>query len=589
LKYNRKNIGHNQDSQSRPDVRQQGIWEIKRPLIGLGIILLLTLVAYHQAPFNDFVHWDDPSHVTDNKDIRDLKFENFKLFFTKYYLSMYHPLTTLSFAVEYHFFGLNPRAYHTTNLILHLANIVLVFYLVWFLSKRKETALIAACLFGIHPMHVESVAWITERKDVLFALFYLGAILSYAKYSLEKKWTFYWISLFLFILSLLSKSAAITLPIVLLLLDWYQRRELRVSVLYEKLPFLLFACLFGIISLISQDPMGLKDDLVPLKLIDRPFLASYALVFYLIKFFVPLNPSALHIFEKYVTGYLPLNYYLAPIPLIVLGIIFWKIRILKREISFGILFFLITISLVLHFLPIGSSVVAERYTYIPYIGLSFILGQWYCYTSDKYPKTMRKYKIALIAGGILVIMSLVYLTTQSVALWKDSVTLMTNAEKIDGPSPTVDNLLGLCYTIRGETALDKGDFEGAIEQYSNAVQRLSKIPRPYYSRGIAKTRSGDYPGALEDYTKAISIDSTIADYYNDRGNTLLELQRIKEALNDYTHALQLNETMAQAYFNRARGYFLLRKQKECCEDLRHAASLGYKEAEKMMERYCSGK
>jgi protein O-mannosyl-transferase len=277
----------------------------KRTWILLGIILLITSAVYFQGIFNDFTHWDDPSQVYQNPDIRSLKFDNIQTYFTKYYVNMYQPLTTLSFAVEYHFFGLNPKAYHATNLVLHLFNVVLVFYFVLIISKRTTTALIVACLFGIHPMHVEAVAWITSRKDVLYTFFYIGSIISFIKYVTYNKHTYYWISLFLFVFSLLSKSTAVTLPVILLLIDWYKQRDFRGSVLYEKIPFLVLSFLFGIISLISQQSMGYENDAVAFKFIDRLLLAAYSLGFYFVKLFIPINLSVLHAFEKYDTGYFP--------------------------------------------------------------------------------------------------------------------------------------------------------------------------------------------------------------------------------------------------------------------------------------------
>jgi protein O-mannosyl-transferase len=141
-------------------------------IVPLIIILIFTALIYSRALHNEILNWDDNSHITYNPDIRSLSTQNIAKIFTSFYCEMYHPLVTLSFAVEYELFGLNPVAYHTTNVLFHLANVILAFYFVLCLCNRREVAIIAACLFGIHPMHVESVAWITEHKDVLYAFFY---------------------------------------------------------------------------------------------------------------------------------------------------------------------------------------------------------------------------------------------------------------------------------------------------------------------------------------------------------------------------------------------------------------------------------
>ena len=151
------------------------------------IILIGTALVYSRTLQNDFLTWDDDIHVTNNPDIQSLSLHNIKTIFSSYYLSMYHPLVTLSFAIEYHFVGLHPAVYHATNVLFHLANVVLVFFLVLSLSQRRETAIIAACLFGLHPMHVESIAWITERKDVVYAFFYLSALIFYLRFIRQGK------------------------------------------------------------------------------------------------------------------------------------------------------------------------------------------------------------------------------------------------------------------------------------------------------------------------------------------------------------------------------------------------------------------
>ena len=171
--------------------------------IPLIIILMVTAFVYARTLQNGFF-WDDYIHISNNPDIRLLSLHNIQSFFTSYYVNMYHPLVTLSFAIEYHFVGLSPLMYHASNVLFHLANVVLVFYLIFLLSQRCETAIIAACLFAIHPMHVESVAWITERKDVLYAFFYLLALIFYLRFIQQGKVKNYWMVYLCFVLSLFS-------------------------------------------------------------------------------------------------------------------------------------------------------------------------------------------------------------------------------------------------------------------------------------------------------------------------------------------------------------------------------------------------
>ena len=191
-------------------------------LISICLILVITYIAFYPSLENDFVNWDDGAMVKENKKIQTLSLQNFASF---HKTSLYHPLVDLSYAIEYHFFKLTPLAYHTTNLILHMLNCLLVFWVIYLLSDKIFVSLSVALFFGIHPLHVESVAWITERKDVLYALFFLGGLISYIYYLKKGDKKDYYISLSLFILSLLSKSMAITFPLVLVLCDYILNKK----------------------------------------------------------------------------------------------------------------------------------------------------------------------------------------------------------------------------------------------------------------------------------------------------------------------------------------------------------------------------
>src|SRR3989339_423851 len=219
----------------------------KRNIIfSVCLILIVTFISYHSSIKNDFVNWDDNLYITGTNKIRELSLKSIVNFFT-------------SFDIEYKFFKLNPHAYHLTNLILHLINCLLVFWLIVLLSKKASVSFIVALLFGIHPLHVESVAWISERKDVLYALFYLGSIISYIYYLKGETLHFiqgdskkqndggkkyYYYSIFLFLLSLLSKSMAVTLPFVLILTDYLNNKKINKNTLKEKIPFFILSIVF---------------------------------------------------------------------------------------------------------------------------------------------------------------------------------------------------------------------------------------------------------------------------------------------------------------------------------------------------------
>lgn len=186
-----------------------------RIIIPVFLILVIVIVSFYPCLQNKFTNWDDDLYVTDNKTIQSAGPAKLKNIFTTLFIAHYQPVTVLSYALEYHFFKLDPFYYHLTNLILHLLNCLLVFWLIYLLSNSLLVAALTAVFFGIHPLQAESVAWISERKNLLYAFFYLGAMISYIYYlSRAKKLKYYIFCLSLFILSLLSKSAAVTLPLV---------------------------------------------------------------------------------------------------------------------------------------------------------------------------------------------------------------------------------------------------------------------------------------------------------------------------------------------------------------------------------------
>ena len=222
------------------------IRKMKNHKIILSLCLILAILAISLFPSlkNDFINWDNQQYTTKNKTITELSWRNIETIFDRTYMGHYHPLTLLSYSLEYRFFKLNPFAYHLTNLILHLLNGLLVFWLILMLKGGVLTSLVVSLLFGIHPLHVESVAWIFERKDLLYSFFFLGSLIVYLAYLKTRGVRYYALSLFLFLLSLFLKSMAVTLPFVLVLCDTLLHRKIDRKCLIEKIPFLVTAFIF---------------------------------------------------------------------------------------------------------------------------------------------------------------------------------------------------------------------------------------------------------------------------------------------------------------------------------------------------------
>ena len=515
---------------------------IKRLNLNVSLIIIVTVTAllYARALQNGMLSWDDHTHITDNKDIQSLSVHNIKAIFTSSYVRMYHPLVTLSFAIEYHFFELNPMAYHATNVLFHLANVVLVFYLVYSLSQRRETALIAACLFGIHPMHVESVAWIAERKDVVYAFFYLCAIICYTRFIQQEKIKYYWMACICFVLSLFSKTTAITFPIVLFLIDFYFHRKVTVRTLLEKVPLFTLSLVFGLIAFYSQGVSARYINGSNYDFVDRLFLASYSLSYYFIHVFAPFNLSALHLMPIKIQGMLPVEYYIALIPLIILAFVGTRKGIFHREYVFGLLFFVIILSVNIHVFPVGMAVVSERYTYLAYVGFYYIIGQLYCYLFDRYQHLFCLRKQVIITGTALIAMFLGYLTYQRIGVWKSTPILFQDAAMKAGKLYEANLIQGLSYKFEGDEKFRSRLYMEAIECFNKAIILIPQSPELYVNRGIAKHDLQEYTGAMKDYEKAI----------------------------------ELNPLFAPAYYRRALLFLLWNKQEEACMDLWTAYKLG---------------
>ncbi|MCP4352984.1 MAG: tetratricopeptide repeat protein [Desulfobacterales bacterium] len=547
----------------------------------LSAILLLTLAIFSNSLNNDFIiNWDDYEYIINNNHIKSLSIRNIKIFLSDYFVANYQPLTMLSYALEYKFFGLNPKPFHITNLLLHLLNIVLLFRFIYLLTEKTETAAIVALFFAVHPMHVESVSWISERKDVLYSFFFLGSLITYLYYvKNNRNYKYCIISLLLFFFSLLSKSAAVTLPVILVLTDYYIEGNFAKKNIPEKIPFFILSIIFGIIAVFSQKSTGATDIAPFFPLYDRIFLVSYALLFYIFKMFAPFNLSALYFYPDKTNNLLPYGYYIAPVVVILISWVICKAAKFRKDMVFGVLFFLINILPVIQIIPVGRAFAADRYTYIPFIGLFFIIGQFFSRITDR--KTYPSPK----AGNIFIIILLCYTIFFSIAtwnrnnVWKNSVILWSDViEK----NPSKDQ----AYFARGLAKMRSRDFQGAVEDYNKAADLNPESAGTYYSRGLVKFYMKNFQEAIRDYNRAIVLKPNYKDAYYNRGVAKYYLKDFQGAVEDYSKVTELNPKDAQVYFNLGAVKMQMKMKKEACEDWHKSFKSGYVQAGEMIKKYC---
>jgi len=557
----------------------------------ISLVLAVTFTAFYPSLQNDFTNWDDNGHIIDNPAIKTLSWGSLNKMMGSLLLDNYIPLTGISYMIEYRFFKLNPFIYHATNLFFHLLNCILVFWLIYLVSSNVFIAFLVSLLFGIHPLHVESVAWISERKDVLYAFFFLSAIISYTYYiKKEQAQKFYYLAILLFVLSLLSKPMAISLPLLLFLIDYVLFRKFKKKVIIEKVPFIVLGVIFALAVYYSQQTAITHRFIFLFP--DNILYLSYRIVFYLMKFVMPVNLSCFYPYPLKINGILPSIYWIYPVILcgfIALTFVFLKKVKFDRPIIFGILFFLINILPVLQIIPAGRTIIADRYTYIPYIGFFFLAGKGFSYILRKeaqYRLLIKQFFIILLVciAGILS-----FLTWQRCLVWKNSVVLWTDVIKKYPYAATAYNNRGYAYFAKNDydmaiadfdlaARLDPHDpgantnlclaywklgrFELAIKACNKAVELKGDCFEAYNNLGSVYSSMGKQDAAMDFYMKAASINPDYAPVYNNMSKIYLESRRYGEALETGLKAVFLKPDFVEAYDNLGSIYLFLGKQEK---------------------------
>lgn len=544
-------------------------------------IVLVTAIFLWPMLNNGLTNWDDEYYVVQNPLLRGPDWAGI---FTNSVVSNYHPVTVATLAANYAMTGLDASSYLITNLLLHLINTGLVFYFIWLISGRKLwVAAFTALVFGIHPMHVESVAWVSERKDVLYTLFFLLSLIQYW-YFLNNKNRKNLVYCFVFFgLSILSKPAAIILPGILFLLDYWFGRGSWKDHLVEKIPFLLVSIVMAFVTVKIQSKTAIAGlDFYPLW--TRFFFATYTSMMYIVRFFVPYPLSAFHPFPM--TRAMPLPMMVSPVVMVALLAFVWFKR-KNKLIVFCFFFFMINLILVVQLVSIGGTLLSERYTYVPYIGLAFLLGM----LLDKY--AANKPLLWGIPGAALLVFGV--MTFQRTKVWKNSDTLWTDTIK-HFPTASVPRTNRANYLISisarpenkakqaellqraledcNESLKTKFNHAKAYENRQNIYLRLNKDtlaladanmlihfePKNrlgYYTKGAVYQRFNMPDSALKYLNKCLEINPNTDFALNNRGSILFNAyQKYNEALDDFNKAIRINPS-GDYFLNRSYCYYRL--------------------------------
>jgi len=405
-------------------------------------------------------------------------------------------------------------------------------------------SLLLSLLFGIHPMRVESVAWVTERKDVLFGAFYLGALLQYVKYKKDGK-SIRWLWMTgLFVLSLFSKIQAVSFPLSIIAVDYYLDSKWKFSSIFNKIPFLVLSLIFGIIGIVTLKEFGslaTVDDTTNFNIFQRLFVGSFSFLMYLVKLIVPFRMSPLYPYPNHFPVYFYPTILMAPIVLYVL----YKTYISQNKVVFfGLIFFIVNIIFLLQILGAGQGYLADRFTYIAYFGLFFIAAYYFEKALKIYPS--KSQFIYGASGSYLLAFAL--LTLKQNKVWENSATLWTHVLKYYQATT-------LPYGNRANYYRDNKMYTEALADYNKTISMKDKQPQAYNSRArlffdVAKGRD-TLLLALQDYNKAIEYDSTDGEFRVNRGATYARLGDIEKAIEDFNAGLRLKPDHSVGYLNRS--------------------------------------
>jgi tetratricopeptide (TPR) repeat protein len=503
--------------------------------------LLLTFAVFANTLSAGFVNWDDHGYLWLNPLVQPLSGAAIADMFTGHTCGNYSPLVVLTYCMEHSLDTIvkpgamvmenfNPFVYHLNNVLLHLGATAMAFFLFRALGLRGWALALGTALFGVHPMRCESVAWVTERKDVLYGLFYIAALLAYWKYLVEKEGKMRWflLAMGLGLLSYFSKIQAVSLPLSMLCLDYFRGRNLKsMSVWLEKVPLFALSMVFGLVGIhFLGVAEGLKE--TGYSMVDRLFFATYSLTAYLWKVVAPFGLSAYYPYPK--LGATPAFYYITPLVLAGVGWWVWRSAKYGRDIVFGFLFFLVNIMFVLQFKGAGKAFMADRFTYIPYFGLFFILAKKYADITEGRIKSGLASALPIVAAGFVGLCAV--LTFFQNQTWQSSVALWEN---VTSKHPED----ALSWNNKGLALLDLDENEKAYQAYESALKADPQQFDALFNMAVTLNKLKKYPEAIKVYDRALAVKPDYADAYYSRGQVFVNANEFTKAVADFEKAMQL--------------------------------------------------
>ena len=502
----------------------------KRLAVGIALLLaIVTLIVYNGVFKSDFLNFDDDVYITSNSHVlKGLSWEGIKWAFSAKYANNWHPLTWLSHMTDVQLFKLNPSGHHGTNLFFHILATMLMFGFLRYLTGKLWISGFIAALFALHPLHVESVAWVAERKDVLSAVFWFAALWAYVYYVRRPNIGRYITVLMLFGLGLLSKPMLVTLPIILLFLDYWPLERLNKQnfgeLLAEKLPMLLMSIASAIITVIAQ-----KEAVAGLNKLNLAARLSNAVISYCIYIGQAFWPTRLAVYYPFVQNRSLIIIVVCAILLIMVSFsVLWLGR-RNKYLTVGWLWYIVTLIPVIGIMQVGGQGHADRYTYIPFIGIFIMVAWGLSFVADK---LLCRKRILMQIALLFILIAMSFKTWEQVGYWKNGITL-----------------------------------------YRHAINATKKNDLAYNNLGFLLSLTGQTSEALDMFQKAVDINPNFGDAEYNLANTLMHFGRTEEAIVHFRKALDINPNDTKSINNLCEAYYLKKQPSDAIPLMQKALAL----------------
>lgn len=496
------------------------------------IIIFITFCTYFNSLQNEFIdYWDDNTYITGNELIKSLSFSNIKLIFSSTFSYEYYPISLLSYAIDYHFWKLNPMGFRITNVFLHSINAILIFSIILTITNKFSASFIAAIIFIIHPVNVESVAWLAERENVLSFLFFLLSLYLYIKSQETSKKLYYFASLNIYIFAILSKALPVTLPFILLLYDFcFTRKNLQEKILY-KIPFLFISCITSIITVTTFKgipTLGIYSESPYLKMLSMFRIFST----YVEKIFIPVR------LNNFYVNYLSLSFfdYEIIISVLILSLItFFAYKSCKKEIVifFCITWFFITLIPVSNVFP-TCQWMADRYLYFPSFGFSLFIVILYEKILQRCKSFKNSGKLKIITVTFLIMLIAFYstLTVRRNRIWKNSITLWEDCVKKDPNG-------ALAHTYLGGAYMKRGFKDKAVVEFKRALQINPKRASVWANLAYIDINNGQLEEAFKKIRLALYFEADNYEAHNALGMYYMCKTKYNRAIVEFQRTLEL--------------------------------------------------